>query len=354
MRILSIGTDRNIFDLGSVARARQGAYARAIGNLDAIIFTKDGPWYKRGKSGALQAVPTRSRFRLLYGFDAWRIARTLPRPDVVTVQDPFETGLAGFFIARSLGVPLHVQVHTDLTSRGFVRKSWLNSIRRRVAWFVLKRAARIRVVLDRTKDDLRARGIKAPITVLPIFVDVARFAALPRMKHPRFKIALLFAGRLEPEKHPCLAVDALAAARRAGHDAGLTIVGEGSELEFLKERARKQGLGVHMEFVSWQRDISPYLSTADLLLVTSRFEGYGMVIVEALAAGVPVLSTNVGVAREAGAIVVREKEFPRALSDWMTSGPRQGTLAGYPYRDFNEYCERWCADVQAARHSPDA
>jgi len=352
MRVLSIGTDRKILEAGSPARVRQERYADRLGHLDAIVFAKNDA--RKMAAGPLQIVPTNSASKLFYGFDAWRIAKKLPKPDVVTVQDPFETGLVALFIARSLGVPLHVQIHTDPTAKMFVRSSLVNRIRRRLMWFVLRRAARIRVVLGRTKDDLRARGISAPISVLPIFVDVARLRALPRMKHPRFKISLLFVGRLEKEKHPCLALDALIAARRAGHDAGLTVVGEGSELSLLKERARKFGVESRVEFLGWQSDIGPQLSRADIVLMPSRYEGYGLAIVESLAAGVPVLSTDVGVAREAGAIIASPREFASAVVRWVQDGPRSGSLASYPYRDFDEYVERYCADIQAARGSPEA
>jgi glycosyltransferase involved in cell wall biosynthesis len=355
MRILSIGTDRKILQEGSEARIRQEAYAREFGNLDLIVFSlashEQGQKYGyKSKSDAFRFIavfPTQSLSRLLYGFDAIRIARNLPRPDVVSVQDPFETGFAGLLIARMLGVPLHVQVHTDFTSLAFRPHSLLNRVRYHLAWFVLRRATRIRVVLDRTKDALVARCITAPITVLPIFVDVARFANIARVKHPRFKIALFFIGRLEPEKHPCLAIDALALLRKAGHDAGLTIVGEGGERELLEQRARRLGLDRFVEFVSWQRDITSFLSQADIVLVPSRYEGYGMAIVEALATGVPVIATDVGCAREAGAIVVQEKDFPAALVRWASSGPRQATLAEYPYRDFEEYVRALTDDIRA-------
>lgn len=347
MRVLSIGTDRKLFEEGSAARERQEAYAVLLGNLDVIVFSR------RESLGAfsgehLSATPTRSLSRLTYGLGAWHIAKGLPKPDVVTVQDPFETGLAGLWIARSLGVPLHVQVHTDLTAKAFRRHSILNRIRVHIAWFVLRRAARVRVILERTKDDLMRGGIEAPITVLPIFVDVTRFASLAREKHPKWKLDALFIGRFEPEKHPCLALDAVAAARKAGHDIGLTLVGEGSELEYLKRRARELGLESRVEFPGFRRDIVPFLSRADVVLVPSRYEGYGLVIVEALAAGVPVIATDVGVAREAGAIVSIERHYAKTLTDWLADGPRSASLANYPYADFDDYVARWCEDVRAA------
>jgi glycosyltransferase involved in cell wall biosynthesis len=347
MRVLSLGTDRKIFEEGSAARLRQQAYAAGLGDLYIIVFSKGGGL--AAFSGEhMRAMPTRSWSRLLYGWDAWRIAKRLPKPDIVTVQDPFETGLIGLFIAKRLGVPLHVQVHTDFAARAFRRHSLLNRIRYHLAWYVVRRASRVRVILQRTKDELRQAGITVPIAVLPIFVDTDRFGALAREKHRRWKIDALFVGRLEHEKHPCLALDAVAFARAQGHDIGLTIVGEGTERAELEERARARGISDRVEFVGWQRDTAPFLAKADVALVPSRYEGYGLVIVEALAAGIPVIATDVGIAREAGAIVTDESHFAQTLLEWIADGPRQATLANYPYVAFDDYVTRWCADCAAA------
>lgn len=347
MRVLSFGTDKRVLEAGSAARERQEAYAERIGSLDILLFARGR--HDPVHTEHLSITPTNSISRWLYGLDALRIARNVPRPDVITAQDPFETGLVALIAAKVLKVPLHIQVHTDLFSPGFRTHSLLNRIRLSLAMFVLRRAARIRVILGRTKDELIARGIAAPITVLPIFVDTARFGAITRVKHPRFKLALLCVGRLEPEKHFELAIDALKAARDAGHDAGLTIVGSGSMMPLLRERARRFGLEQFVDLAGQRDDIAPYLATADIVLVPSRYEGYGLVIIEALAAGVPVLSTDVGVAREAGAIVAPAPEFAQALVRWASSGPRRGELQGYPYDRPEAYIEAYTADIEAAQ-----
>jgi glycosyltransferase involved in cell wall biosynthesis len=216
-----------------------------------------------------------------------------------------------------------------------------------MAWYVLRRAARIRVILGRTADDITAAGIKAPITVLPIFVDIAKFGMIPRTKHPRWKIALLSVGRFEKEKHFEVSIRALAAARKAGHDVGLTLVGEGSLQQHYYRFAQRLRVADRVEMVGWQHSLTEYYSTADIVIVPSYYEGYGLAIVEALAAGIPVMSTDVGVAREAGAMVFNAREIPHALVRWIENGPRKGALATQPYQTFEEYVEKYCADIAA-------
>lgn len=346
MHILSIGSDRKLFEEGSVVRARQEAYAGILGTTDIIVFSR--PHRDKISFGNVTVYPTNSRSRFWYGWGALRIARRLQKPDVVTTQDPFETGLVALFIARSLKVPLHVQVHTDFTSHGFTQHSFTNWFRAKIAWFVLKRAAHVRTILERTAEDIRSRGVSS-VSVLPIYVDADAYAKTPRIKHPHWKIALLCVGRLEKEKRFEIAIDALALARSKGHDVGLTIVGEGRERSRYYRHAQRLRVADRVEIVGWQNNLAQYYAQADIVLVPSRYEGYGLVIVEALASGVPVLSTDVGVAREAGALVVNAKEFPEALVKWVENGPRQGSLAMRPYANLEDYVKKYCDDIQLAK-----
>ena len=303
MRVLSVSSDEKVFEKGSTVRVRQESYAKHFDALDIVLPTQR--YSSSTNDGNLTIYPafTRTLFFKSFWSRLWIpiavsgvIRKT--RPDVVTVQDPFELGLLTFIGMWGYKIPLHVQVHTDFLSSEFARHSLLNRLRALIARFVLRRAARIRVILERTKDDIYARGISVPISVLPIFVDTERFARVPRTKHSRFKIALLSIGRLEPEKKFSRAIDALRSAREAGHDAGLTIVGSGSEEKRLRDYARRHGLEHFVEFTGAQRDVTPHLSTADTLLVTSDYEGYGRTLLQAALARIPIITTDVGIVGE--------------------------------------------------------
>lgn len=354
MRILQIGADRSkrgILFPGSAAYKRQEAYAKEFGDLDIIGFSRRSDGAQESASGSLRVIPTNSASSLLYGLNAIRIAKRLPGPDVVSVQDPFETGLVAWLIARIFGVPLHVQVHTDFLSPQYQsRFGWL---RRAIAAFVLRRAARVRVVSERIKTSIaRAYHLHAPVSVLPIFADVERFkhsvsdSELMR-RFSRFQTKLLVVARLEPEKNVTLALRVFKEILKVSPlECCLIIVGEGSEQEKLMHLAQELGVADRI-FFEGECDPAPYYALADLVLVTSKYEGYGLVIVEALAAGKPVLATDVGIAREAGAIVASEDRFADALTQWIASGPRTGVLHDYPYHDFDEYVRAYCDDVGA-------
>ena len=367
MKILSIGTDRSILNPVSESAKRQIAYGAHFDELNIVVLSR-GAQPPVVLSTGVRAYSTSSRSRLLYGIDAFRIVWKLPKPDIVTVQDPFETGLFGWLIARLRGAKLHVQVHTDLFAPAF-RFSSLNRLRYLVARFVLPRADRIRVNSNRIKEGIEKNQMsRAAISVLPIYTDIAKFksahagpvrgqlqataehkvhasngAGILAGRFSKFKTRLLVVARLEKEKNVLLAIDSFA--KVAPLDTCLIIVGDGRERRALEKRAAHLGLSGRI-FFEGKTDPLPYYAVADLLLVPSLYEGYGNVIIEALAAGKPVLATDVGIALDAGAYVTEPEHFADALKEWLEKGDRVGVLKQYPYQSFDEYVQAYTDDIK--------
>ncbi|MBS0255713.1 MAG: glycosyltransferase [Proteobacteria bacterium] len=100
---------------------------------------------------------------------------------------------------------------------------------------------------------------------------------------------VLAIGRLEPQKHMALALRTFAELRRQ-RPARLVVLGEGPERPTLEALARRLGIAGDVDMPGFA-DPAPYLARASALLMSSRYEGYPAVVVEALAADVPVVST---------------------------------------------------------------
>lgn len=347
MRIINISSDRLLCDPESAVAKRHRAYG-VYADMSIIVCTPLG-FTPVNLSERVRVYPTNSRSRWLYPVDVVRVAWHL-HGDVVTAQNPFELGMIGMVVSFAKRIPLHVQIHTDIFSRQFTRGSLMQRMRILLARVVLLYATRVRVVLERTKDELRECGVRAPVTILPIFVDRAHFESLPRRKHSRFKIALLFVGRLEREKCPEVAIAALERVRREGHDAGLTIVGGGSCLGALRALVREHSLERYVLFMGHQKNLDQFYEEADALLVPSMFEGYGMVIVEALSAGVPVIATDVGIAQEAGAIIAPHdpEQFGEKVVEWVRQGNQKGSLSLMLPESLDVYARAYCADIEAS------
>lgn len=315
-----ISTDRNIFREGSDANTRMKEYAALTTELHIIVFAKKSLGLKEVEIAPNARVyPTNSWSRFLYISDAYFLAkrlflpsmdRAIPEISLITTQDPFETGLSGLFIARMLRRPLHLQVHTDLFSPAFRRNSFLNALRVRMAKFLFRRRTDIRAVSWRIKssifNEMKFAVNRSPrVTVLPVFVDTEKFINTPPLfdlhtEYQGFDLLVLVVARLEKEKNVLLAIRLVEQVNKdkSNVSVGLVIVGSGSEESMLREYVKRAGMNDRVFFRGWQSDMVSYYKTADILLVTSLYEGYPLMFIEAMASGCPILTPDIGSASD--------------------------------------------------------
>ena len=102
---------------------------------------------------------------------------------------------------------------------------------------------------------------------------------------------ILTVGRLSQEKNHALLIRAFAILNRS-RPARLTILGTGGLESSLKDLARSEGVADRVTFAGFAIDPFPYYADADLFVLSSDFEGFGLVLVEAMSSGVPVVSTD--------------------------------------------------------------
>ena len=299
-----LSTDTNILEIGSAAYIRMREYAGLVAELHIVILCGK-------KSGIeihdtnLHVYPTNSEKKLQRVFDAYKIvARTIAARGtemLISCQDPFELGLIGVFLKKKFGTKLKLQIHTDFENKFFINESIKNRIRNFIARRILKYADGVRVVSERIKKTIVTRVPTEKISVLPIFVDVAAIVTTDAIdlhsRFPQFKKIILMASRLTHEKQIAWACNVLAPIIKNHTDVGIIILGDGPERTMLEKFSFVRTLG-------WMPDVVPHIKGADIFLNTSLYEGYGRTIVEAAAAGTPIITTDVGVAPE----IVRDGE----------------------------------------------
>lgn len=104
---------------------------------------------------------------------------------------------------------------------------------------------------------------------------------------------MLFFGRLEEEiKNFSLMLKAFSLSKVYQKGAKLLIVGDGSGKDFILSKIKELQLENHVELLSFQKDITPYIQHARCTILTSQFEGFPMSLIESLAAGTPVISVD--------------------------------------------------------------
>jgi len=115
----------------------------------------------------------------------------------------------------------------------------------------------------------------------------------PSERQPGERMRAVLAGRLADSKGQHLAIEAIAIARKAGVDIELTLVGDGDE-NVLRQLARRLGVEDLVSIHGPTSDLGPYWSAAHVGLMCSQCEGFGLVTVLAMRAGLPVCGTNAG------------------------------------------------------------
>lgn len=159
-----------------------------------------------------------------------------------------------------------------------------------------RRAARWCRTIVAVSHHERAAGLSARVgkpsqyRVIHNGVDAEHFARERRRVPGR----VLLIGRLSRAKRPDVALRVLDAVRGRFEEAELYIVGGGPEQDRVRRLVAELGLSTSVHLLGRLDDVADVLATADCLLLTSDWEGCPLAVLEAMAAGVPVVSTSVG------------------------------------------------------------
>lgn len=282
------GAERQLYYMLTVLR-QHGARPR-------VLCLTDGEFWEapiRALGVPVQHVGgPRSRLRRL----ARLIADLRADPVDVVQSQHFYTNLYAAAAGRVLGVPEVGALRSDVRSEVAANPGWLGAASLRVPRLLAANSAR--AILN-----AEAYGVpRARLRLLPNVVDVARFA--PRPGGDAGPVRLLLAGRLGAEKRGDRFLRLVAAARaHLGAAVEGLVVGDGPERASLERQAAALGLlsdgagagaRAGVTFHGAQADVAPWYGRASVLVLTSDFEGTPNVVLEAMAAGLPVVATDVG------------------------------------------------------------
>ncbi len=137
------------------------------------------------------------------------------------------------------------------------------------------------------------------VEVIPNFICEKHYMRLPDSPlrgelAPKGERLLVHVSNFRHVKRPNDCVEILAKVRAAGTDAKLIMVGDGPERSAVYYRAEQLGVKEHTTFVGKQANIADYLGVADIFLLPSELESFGLAALEAQACEVPVIATRIG------------------------------------------------------------
>jgi 1,2-diacylglycerol 3-alpha-glucosyltransferase len=234
-----------------------------------------------------------------------RISRLVARLelDVFHAHHPFLLGPAARRLARRHRRPLVFTYHTRYEKYAHyvpLTRSLVEAAALRLSTRFATRADAVIAPSMLVRDQLRARGVTAPIAVIPTGVDLAHFrpaeraAARHALGLPLGDPVVLYVGRLDREKsvdRVLLAFDRLAGTLDRAH---LWLVGQGKEMAPLQRLATELGAGdrVHFAGVCAHAGLATWYQAADLFLFASETETQGLVLAEAAACGLPAVAVT--------------------------------------------------------------
>ena len=272
----------------------------------------------------------------------WALVRLMRsfRPHVVHTHTA-KAGAVGRTAALLAWPRRPVVVHTF---HGHVLRGYFGTggtlVFRAIETLLARASDRLIAVSPEVRDELVALHVapRERFSVVRLGIELeprVRFDGDPaevRRRHgiPEGKFVVGWFGRMTAVKRTDDLLTMLAGVRERGVDALLLLVGDGDDRERLEQRAHDLGLARSCLFLGYQEDVAPWYAICDAVVLTSASEGTPVTIIEALAAGRPVVATKVGGVPD----VVDEGEtgFLVRPHDTHALAERLEILAGDPVR----------------------
>jgi glycosyltransferase involved in cell wall biosynthesis len=229
------------------------------------------------------------------------------RPDLVHIHTPFFAHYAGLSLARRWGVPAVATYHTLFEEYLFhylklAPRAAMRALARRFSRAQCNALDAVVVPSTAMRDTLARYGVATPLTIIPTGIRPAEFAggdgARFRARHgiDAGRPVALFVGRVAFEKNIEFLLRMLVKVLREIPAVLLVVCGEGPAAQPLAGLARELGLGDSVRFVGYLDRATELLDcyrAADVFVFASRTETQGLVLLEAMALGLPVVATAV-------------------------------------------------------------
>jgi glycosyltransferase involved in cell wall biosynthesis len=354
----------------SIQTFRRGLHAAGH---ETVLIAPQYPAGDAGQEGRIIRVPSRylprdPEDRIMKAGDLRALRPELKKGgfDLVHIQTPFLAHYHGISIARELGVPVIETYHTYFEE---YLHHYVPVIPRSVMRFVARRftvsqcsALDALVVPSRAMQQaLEDYGVRCPMHIIPTGMEMERFAGGNGSRfRERLGIApdrptLVHVGRIAHEKNIDFLLRMFVKVVKRKPETMLVIAGEGPALEHCKSYVESLQLSASVRFVGYlsrDRELPDCYSAGDLFVFSSKTETQGLVLLEAMACGTPVVSTAyMGTADivkpERGAHVAPDNEagFADLVIELLNDPARRRSMS----TEAREYAATWSAGAMAKR-----
>ena len=270
--------------------------------IGTAVFEPDlGPnvRVRRRPSLSFPSSTKQSRAALVSPF-GWAALAGRDRPDVIHAQSFFGVGLEALLNSTLLRLPVIGTNHTTIAGFGPHIPLSVKKASAYVAWFY-NRCDYVTAPSRSVLEELEEAGMYREGVIVSNPIDIALFrpyrdgeVAALRAQFGLSNPTITYAGRLGPEKNIEVLLHALAKLRDRGVAADLAIAGHGSHEQVLQALAGDLRLGPKVKFVGTlsQGDLARLLRISDVFAIMSTSETQSMVLLQAMASGVPVVAAR--------------------------------------------------------------
>lgn len=254
------------------------------------------------RSPGLPLLDTGYYIGLRYSRQARMLLRTM---DIVHIQHPFVSGSLALSFCAPRGIPI---IFTNHTRYDLYAQAYLPGVPNVVGETALQtylpafcRACNMVIAPSPGMRDVLERfGVEGEIVVVPNGVDLQKFKeSIEPLVRSEIGFSdedtlLIYVGRLGPEKNLPFLLRSVAGAVQAYDQVRLLVIGGGPELDNLQDRVRHMQMEKHIKFMGLvpYDQVPRYLATADAFVTASFTEVHPLSVIEAMAAGLPILGID--------------------------------------------------------------
>jgi glycosyltransferase involved in cell wall biosynthesis len=308
MHIVQVGYDDSVFDQDAPSDTlqRQLRYGQELelqvpgSRMSLLILTK-----KKNvaiiKQENVYLIPVHIRSHFLSILPLFRLLSRIHKTnciDVISPQTIFEDGVTSLVFGLVHKIPVVGQVHFDIFSPDAIKensgKGWTGWIRYRIGMLSISKYRCLRVVGKRIAEEIRKRNLHTRVSTIPVPVTL-KINRLNEVDCRPGEGRVLFVGRLVHAKNLEAWLRVAGILAREVPNVNFTIVGDGYLRRKLEDQAVQLGISEKVAFTGFcsHSKIEQFYKSSDVLLITSHYEGFGRVALEALLSGLPVVAPTI-------------------------------------------------------------
>jgi len=298
MKVITIGLDRSLFEKNSDARERISHYGPMAEETHIIVFSLKG-FEKQQITDNIWLYPTNSSSKLFYITDSIKIGRRLMREkkiDLITGQDPFLSGISAYVLAGKNRAKLLIGVFgTNIYDKYWLKESPKHYIFKIIGNKIFKRADAIQPDGLEASEELRKHYGNKVFWKPMIPKNIEEFRVEKSFNKEKFKV--LFIGRLVKQKNlpALLNIIEVIVKGKSEKDMEFIIIGQGPLEEYFKKEIKARALSGFIKMIPRveRSEIVSYFRKSDIFILSSIYEGFPRVFMEAAAIGLPMVTTRV-------------------------------------------------------------